>query len=116
MLAIVSVVQFLAHPIGLLRSMFIRNVVADVIAILKHPQFRHAACLRCYALPLFRWYKSVATAHDDQQRACYLLRHTLQVEVLQLVESILLVSSFEAVDVRFPAYHGPLIEAISRAV
>jgi hypothetical protein len=32
-----SACQFLAHPIGLLWSMFVRDVVADVIAVLKHP-------------------------------------------------------------------------------
>jgi hypothetical protein len=33
----VSARQFLIHPIGLLRAMFIGDIVADVIAIFKKP-------------------------------------------------------------------------------
>src|SRR5947209_19222480 len=74
--------QFSTHPIGLLRSMFVRDVVADVIAVFKHPEFCPAACLGGYALPLFRRHKPVAAALDDQERTCYPLCHPLQVELL----------------------------------
>src|ERR1700730_10381468 len=78
-------IQMLTHPIGLLRSMFVWYVVADVIAVLKHPQFCPAACLRRDALTLFRWHEPIAAALNDQQGACNLLRHSLQVELLQFV-------------------------------
>src|SRR2546430_1543936 len=96
--------QFSTHPIGLLRSMFVRDVVADVIAVFEHPEFRPAACLDCYALPLFRRHKPVAATLDDQERTCYPLCHALQVELLQLIERILFVSGFETVNHRFAAY------------
>lgn len=32
-----SQVQPVAHPIGLLGSMFVNDIIADVIAVLKHP-------------------------------------------------------------------------------
>jgi len=105
----------LAHPVGLLWPMLVRNVVADVIPILKHPQLC-LDCFRRYALTLFRWHKPVATAMDYQQEALYLFRHTLQVELLQLVERILLVSGFEAVYLCFAAYHGAPFEVLSLIV
>src|SRR5947209_6707689 len=39
--------------------MFVRNIITDVIAILKHPQFRPAAGLCRYALPLLCWHTAV---------------------------------------------------------
>src|SRR5579859_5847679 len=96
--------------------MLVNNIVADVVAILEQPQFCPAACLGRYAHPLFRRHKSVATTHDNQQWTLYFLRHALQVELLQLVEGILLVSRFVAVNVRFAAYQRPLLETINRAV
>ena len=87
--------------------MLVRNVVADVIPVLKHPQLC-LYCFGCYALTLFRRHKHVATAMDYQQGALYLFRHTLQVELLQLVERILLVSGFEAVYLCFAASRGAL--------
>src|SRR5258706_5212881 len=90
--------------------MFVRDVVADVIAVFKHPEFRSAACLGCYALPLFCRHKPVAAALDDQERTCYPLYHALQVELLQLIERILFVSSLEAVNHRVTAYAGAAFE------
>src|SRR5258708_13050425 len=101
---ILSIVQFFAHPVCLLRPVFIRNVVTDMVAILKHPQLCPAACFLCYAPSLRGWYKPIQCALDDQQRTLNLLRHTSQVELPQFVERILLVSGFETVNQRFAAY------------
>src|ERR1700736_82599 len=58
-------IQMLTHPIGLLRSIFVWYVVADVIAVLKHPQSCPAACLRRDALTLFGWHKPVAAGLNN---------------------------------------------------
>src|SRR6266566_5431610 len=114
--ALDSSIQFLTHPIGLLRPVLIRNVVADVIAILKHPQLCCAARFRCYALPLFCRHKPVAAPLNHQQRALYLLRYSPQIELLQFVECLLLVSSFEAVHHRLATYHRAVFEVGSLVI
>src|SRR2546430_1759136 len=96
--------------------MFIRNIVTDVIAILKHPQFRPAAGLCRYAFPCLCWHQPVATTLDHQQRLLYLLHHTLQVESLQLVECLLLVGGFEPVNQRIAAYLRTPLEVFSLVV
>ena len=96
--------------------MLVNDVVADVVAVLKHPEFRVAACLSRYTLPLFRRHKPVAPALDHQQRTPYFLRYPQQVELLQLVECVLLARSFEAVYHCFAAYHRTVFEIGSLVV
>ena len=96
--------------------MFIRNVIADMVAVFKHPEFRPAACLRRYALTLYCWHKPVASALNNQQRALYFIRHPLQVELPQFVHGILYRCGFKAMNVRFAADYGALREALNGVI
>jgi hypothetical protein len=62
--------------------MLIGNIVTDVVAILKKPEFCVFACFCRYALPLGWWHKPILASLDNEQWACNLLRYTLQVELL----------------------------------
>src|SRR5216683_2087687 len=105
-----------AHPIGLPGSMLVRDVVADVVAVLEQPQFCPAARLCRDTFSLFCWHKPVAYSLDDEQGASNLLRHSLQVELLQFVHRVFNSRAFKAIDVRFAAYQGSLREVLAGVI
>src|SRR5579884_1648536 len=95
--------QFLAHPVRLLRPVLVGDVVADVVAVFKEPEFRVAADLRRDALALFRRHEAVAATLNDEHGATDALRYALQVELLQFFLGILFASGLEAMHHRFAA-------------
>src|SRR5579884_604187 len=81
--------------------MLIRDIVADVIAILKHPQFCISfspPCFPHHPLGVCGRDKSITASHDHEKWAGYLLHHALKVEGLQLFTRLRLVGSFQAID------------------
>src|SRR5258708_18784888 len=63
-----------------------------------------------------RGHKPILSSLDYQQGTCHLLRHALQVELLQCVERVLCVSGFEPVYHRVAAYLGASIEILGLVV
>src|SRR5947208_10563667 len=90
-------VQPAAHPVGLLRPVLVNDVVADVVAVLKHPEFRYFTRLCRHPRCVRRGNKSIPASHDDQQRTVYLLHHALEIKCLQFRARFRLACSFEPV-------------------
>src|SRR5579875_55509 len=87
----VSANQFFVHPICLLWAMLVRDVVADMVAILEQPQLSHPTRFCGNACALHGGYQPIALALNDQQRACDLLYNALQIKLPQLLYSLILI-------------------------
>src|SRR5579859_1065732 len=96
--------------------MFVGDVVADVVAVLEEPERGAAASVGGDALALLCWHEAVANALNDKQGTLDLFRDALQVELLQFVHRIFFAGPFQAVNVRFAAYQGSLLEALAAGI
>lgn len=68
--------------------MFVRDVVADVIAVVEHPQVYGAAQLTRDSLRIVRRNHAIQTPHNHQRRRGHSLEDTLQREWLQALQRI----------------------------
>src|ERR1039457_4880037 len=90
--------ELLAHPVRHHRSVFVGDVVADMIAVRVHEQ-RGVGCLTCDALRLFGWEEAIARAVDDEQRLRDLLEDPVEVETIRLLLRLLLVGGLGIEDI-----------------
>src|ERR1039457_655520 len=93
-----SLSELLAHPIRHHRSVFVGDVVADVIAVRVHEQ-GGVRCLACDSFRLCGREEAVARAMDHEQRLRHLVQDALEVESICLIPRLVLVGGLGVEDV-----------------
>src|ERR1039457_5884456 len=90
--------ELLAHPVRHHRSVFVGDVVADMIAVRVHEQ-RGVGCLTCDSFRLCGREEAVARAMDHEQRLRHLVQDALEVESICLIPRLVLVGGLGVEDV-----------------
>jgi hypothetical protein len=86
-----SIAQLHTHPVRLLETMPVHDVVVHAIAILEQPELCLLACFCDHSLRILRRDQAIEAAHDDQQGNRYLPHDPMQIEGAQLFTRLNLV-------------------------